>query len=324
MKFLRDSKRVTLKIAPMRLLLLLAAVLPLFAQVYNAPGYGPALTLAPLPASNTSLGKKLFFDKRLSADGTIACASCHVPHHAFTDPQTLSAGVFGRHGTGHTPSLLGRGSGTLQFWDGRAATLEKQVLEPIKNPVEMGSPLDEVVVRLRSDPAYAGLTAPSMAAALASYVRSIRSVDTPFDHFLAGTPGGFTDLEREGLRLFRDKARCYICHSGDNLTDEMFHNTGVAWRDGRIQDAGRGGVTGKAAEMGAFKTPTLREIAKTAPYMHDGSIQSLEEVIEYYDRGGNPNPGLDENIVPLHLSKADKEAILAFLRALSGTVRDGN
>ncbi|MGI8744016.1 MAG: cytochrome-c peroxidase [Bryobacteraceae bacterium] len=292
----------------MRPFLFVAAVLPLFAQV---------------SASKVALGKKLFFETRVSADGKVSCASCHNPDHGFADARVRSAGVFGREGERHAPSLVGRASGALEFWDGRAATLEDQVVEPIKNPLEMDTTLNAVVTRLGSDPAYAGLTIESVTQALASYVRTIRSEDSRFDRYLTGAPSGFSDTEREGLRLFRDRARCYICHAGNNLTDEMFHNTGVAWRKGRLEDEGRARVTGKASDRGAFKTPTLREVAKTAPYMHDGSMKTLEDVIEFYDRGGNANPNLDENLVPLHLSKADKEALLAFLRSLSGTVRDG-
>jgi cytochrome c peroxidase len=138
-----------------------------------------------------------------------------------------------------------------------------------------------------------------------------------------GDGAALNALEREGLRLFRDKARCYICHSGDQFTDEQFHNTGVAWSGGELRDEGRAGVTGKRYHKGAFKTPTLREVALTAPYMHDGSIGTLEEVVEFYDRGGNRNPWLDENVEKLGLTVEEKRALVAFLRALSGTVRDG-
>jgi cytochrome c peroxidase len=269
-----------------------------------------------------ALGKKLFFDGRLSADGSVSCATCHNPDFGFADSQVLSPGVFGRKGTRHTPSLTDRGAGTLQFWDGRSPALEQQVLEPIANPQEMGMTVEGALARLRSaDPAYRGLTAATLAAALAGFVRTIRSGNSPFDRFLRGDAGALGDEEREGLRLFRDKARCYLCHSGDHFTDDLFHNTGVAWRDGKLRDEGRALVTGKAYHKGAFKTPTLREIARTAPYMHDGGIATLEEVVEFYDRGGNRNPWLDENVQPLHLSAAEKQAVVAFLRSLTGTVR---
>ena len=187
----------------------------------------------------------------------------------------------------------------------------------------MGMRLDEALARLHTDPGYYGLSVQSLAQALASYVRTIRSVDAPFDRFIAGDSSALSDLGREGLRLFRDKARCYVCHAGDRFTDEAFHNTGIAWRDGRFEDEGRAAITGKPYDKGAFKTPTLREIALTAPYMHNGSLATLEEVIDYYDRGGNANPHLDENMAPLHLSAGDKRALVSFLRALSGTIKDG-
>ena len=296
----------------MRVLLCLAAALFAQAQVYRAA-----------PPEKVALGKMLFQDKRLSGDGSVSCATCHDPRRAFTDERRLSVGIFGRAGERHVPSLIGRGLGTSQFWDGRVSTLEQQVTEPIRNPNEMGTTVEDVLVRLAGDRDYRGLTAESLAAALAAYVRTIRSVDSPLDRFLKGQPGGLSEVELEGLRLFRDKARCYICHGGDQLTDESFHNTGVAWRSGRLQDEGRARVTGKVYDRGAFKTPTLREVARTAPYMHDGSIGTLEAVIEFYDRGGNANPYRDENIVPLHLSAVEKRALVSFLRALTGTVRDG-
>jgi cytochrome c peroxidase len=268
-------------------------------------------------------GKKLFFDTRLSADHSISCATCHDPQRAFADDRPLSIGVFGRVGERHVPSLIARGAGTSQFWDGRTVALEKQVLEPITNPKEMDMTVAGVLERLRVDAGFAALTAAELAESLASYVRTIRSLDSPFDRFRGADANALTAVEREGLRLFRDKARCYICHSGDHFTDEDFHNTGVAWHGARLLDAGRFTVTGRRYHNGAFKTPTLREIANTPPYMHDGSLGSLEDVIEFYDKGGNANPWLDENIQPLKLTAEEKRALLAFLRALSGTVRDG-
>jgi cytochrome c peroxidase len=272
------------------------------------------------PADLARLGRKLFQDRRLSADGTVSCATCHDPRRAFADDKPLAVGVQGRKGERHTPTLVARGAGELQFWDGRAATLEDQVLQPIENPKEMDAKVDQVVERLRPD--YPDLNATLLRNALAAYLRLIRSVDSPVDRFLRGEDGALSSEEREGFRLFRDRARCYVCHSGAHFTDEQFHNTGVAWRNGRLRDEGRGAVTGKPYHRGAFKTPTLREIANTAPYMHDGSFATLEDVVEFYDRGGRRNPYLDENIVALKLSPADKRAIVAFLRKLSGTVRD--
>lgn len=278
----------------------------------------------PLSAAKVALGKRLFSDTRLSADEWLSCSSCHDPAHAFSDPRKLSVGVLGQRGKRHAPTLLGRGLGESQFWDGRAATLEEQVLQPILNPDEMGMSMETVLQRLHQDPTYRGLTRDSLADALASYLRTIRSENSHFDLFVSGWPIVFSDLELEGLRLFRGKARCYLCHSGNQFTDEAFHNTGVAWKEGALQDEGRAAITGKSYHRGAFKTPTLREVGRRGPYMHDGSLATLEDVVDFYDRGGNKNPYLDENIVPLGLSEVEKKALLAFLRtALAGDMLDG-
>jgi len=161
-----------------------------------------------------------------------------------------------------------------------------------------------------------GLKIAKVTAALASYVRTIRSGDSRFDRYAAGKSGALNEQEKAGLALFRGKARCSACHAGPNFSDENFHNTGIAWKDGRLSDDGAG--------EGKFKVPTLREVARTAPYMHDGSIATLEDVVEYYDRGGNVNPGLDEDLHPLHLVAEERRALVAFLRSLSGTIREGN
>jgi cytochrome c peroxidase len=165
-----------------------------------------------------------------------------------------------------------------------------------------------------------GLTSDGIARALASYVRSILSGNSRFDRFVDGDRRALSPEEREGLRVFRGKGDCTSCHVGPNFTDERFHNTGIAWRDGSMQDEGRSAVTGKPEDRGAFKTPTLREIARTAPYMHDGTLVSLDDVVEYYDRGGNSSPGLDPELRPLKLTASDKRALVAFLHALSGVV----
>ncbi|HLJ89418.1 MAG TPA: cytochrome c peroxidase [Candidatus Angelobacter sp.] len=281
----------------------------------------------PLNASKIELGKKLFFDTRLSADGTVACATCHDPKHSFSNSHALSVGVFGRLTQRHAPALLGRGFGNSEFWDGRAGTLEEQVVQPILNRNEMDNSVASVLERLNhlnGDTSYRGLTQDSLVRALASYVRTLRSEDSPYDRFLSGRPHGLSEFERQGLLLFRDKARCYICHSGGQLTDEGYHNTGVAWVDGTLRDEGRAAITGKNYHKGAFKTPTLREVGKRGPFMHDGSLATLEDVVEFYDRGGNANPHLDENIVPLHLSREEKASLVAFLRkGLSGLILEG-
>jgi cytochrome c peroxidase len=197
-------------------------------------------------------------------------------------------------------------------------TLEAQVLAPIDDPLEMGSSRAEAAARV-------GLTPDALARALAAFVRSILSGNSRYDRFADGDRNALSADAQAGLHLFRTKAGCSACHIGPTLTDEAFHNTGVAWfgddataRPERFRDEGRAGVTGRDADRGAFKTPTLREVARTAPYMHDGSFATLEEVVEFYDGGGRPNPRLDPEIRPRHLTNEEKRQLAAFLKSLSG------
>ncbi len=274
----------------------------------------------PLTPKKIALGKKLFFDKRLSRDQSLACASCHLPDNSFTDKKPVSVGVFGRTGNRRVPSLLNRGYGRAFFWDGRLSTLEEQVVQPIVNPKEMDLALDEAVERLRPEVN----SAEQLANALASYVRTVLSGDSPYDRYIAGDTNALTEQQREGLDVFRGKGNCTACHIGPNLTDELFHNTGVGWKDGKFADPGRYVVTGNEKDMGAFKTPTLRNVTELGPYMHDGSLSTLEEVIEHYDGGGTANPNLDIDITPLNLTPQEKRALVAFLHALTGAVRAGS
>ena len=276
--------------------------------------YVPAPASNPLSRESVELGRRLFFSKDLSRDRTLSCAGCHLPERAFTDGKPLAEGVRGQRATRRTPPILNRAWGKAFFWDGRAATLEDQVVQPIANPVEMDLPLNEAAERA-SSVAGRPLTQAQMAAALASYVRTILAGDSPYDRFVAGDRAALDAREQLGLRLFRGKANCAVCHVGTNLTDESFHNTGAGWRDGRFADAGRG--------RGEFKTPSLREVARSAPYMHDGSLVTLEDVIEYYDKGGRENPALDVEMRELRLSAEEKSALVAFLKALSGRVVEG-
>ena len=210
---------------------------------------------------------------------------------------------------------MNRGYGTAQFWDGRAASLEEQALKPIQDTNELDMTLPEVTARL-------WMSERTIAEALASYLRTIRSGNSPVDRYLARHEGLSPETEL-GMRVFRVKGNCVACHVGPNFTDERYHNTGVAFRDGTFADEGRFRITGREADRGAFKTPTLREVAHTAPYMHDGSIATLELVVEHYDKGGTPNPQLDSEIRPLHLTPEEKRGLVAFLRALSGEIGEG-
>jgi cytochrome c peroxidase len=262
----------------------------------------------PLTPAKIALGRKLFFDKHLSRDGTLSCASCHDPELSFSDGRKVARGINGQDGTRNAPAIINRGYGRTFFWDGRAKSLEQQVLEPILNPKELG--MTEALVESRTH-----LKIGEVTGALASYVRTIRSGDSRFDRYAAGNQRALSDMEKAGLAVFRGKARCTTCHAGPNFTDENFHNTGIAWRNGELADLGSGD--------GKFKVPTLREVARTAPYMHDGSLKTLEDVIDYYDRGGNPNPSLDGDLHPLHFNPDEKSALVQFLRSLSGNVRAG-
>ncbi len=289
--------------------------------------YMPVPEESPITPAKVALGRRLFFDRRLSRDSSMSCATCHDPRRAFTDGRAVSVGVFGRRGERSVPTLVNRGYGASFFWDGRIPTLEQQVLEPIRNPKELDMTVKEVAARLKRDRGYRksfrlvferDLNTEDLARALATYVRTIRSGNSAFDRYTNGDRNALSEQARLGLNLFRGKANCVACHVGPNLTDERFHNTGVAWRDGRLLDPGRFAITSKETDRGAFKTPTLREIARTAPYMHDGSLATLEDVIDYYDRGGNRNPYLDTELRPLRLTKQEKESLLVFLRALDG------
>jgi cytochrome c peroxidase len=273
-----------------------------------------------------ALGALLFFDRRLSADESLACADCHRPEQAFTDGRSRAVGIQGRTGDRNTPTILNRAFGRSFSWDGVAPTLEDQVIRPIVHPREMAAKLPTVVERLRTDAAMRGRfrgafgRAPDVEAvahALATYVRTRLSGRSAYDRFRAGDEAALDARQRLGLRVFRSRAGCSACHSGNNLTDESFHNTGVSWSQ-PPDDPGRAGVTGRAEDTGRFKTPTLREVARTAPYMHDGSLATLEDVVDFYDRGGGQNPGLDPRIRPLQLTAEEKEAVVAFLASLSG------
>jgi cytochrome c peroxidase len=270
----------------------------------------------PLTSDKVALGRQLFFGNKLSADHTVSCATCHDPNKAFADGRAIARGVNGLTGARNTPSLINAGSGQVFFWDGRAASLEAQVLAPIFNPKEMG--LTEAALQRQT-----GLSSSEVADALASYVRTIRSGNSRYDWYLAGQTQVLTSIEKAGLEVFQGRGRCGRCHRGSNFTDDQFHNTGVGWQKGKFVDEGRFAVTGDSDDHGAFKTPTLREIARTAPYMHDGSIATLEDVVDFYSQGGRDNPELDRRMRPIHFTAEEKQALVAFLKTLSGQVSEG-
>ena len=272
--------------------------------------YVPAPAENPITAEGARLGRQLFFDKRLSRDGTVACATCHDPSLAFSDARPVAIGIGGQRGTRRTPRLANRAYGRTFFWDGRASSLEEQVGGPIENPLEMGLQVPAAAARV-------GLTETALRRALATYVRTILSGDSPYDRYVAGDRAALTPAAREGLRLFRGKAGCVTCHLGPNLTDERFHNTGLA-----SLDEGRFAVTRRAEDRGAFKTPSLRDVARSAPFMHDGPLATLADVVEHYDRGGRRKENLDAEIRPLELTAEEKRALVAFLESLTGRIQD--
>ena len=267
----------------------------------------PAPADNPLEAGRIRQGRELFFDKRLSRDGTVACASCHDPGYGFTDREARAVGIGSQRGPRRSPRIVNRAYGRTHFWDGRAGSLEEQVLQPIANPLEMGMRVEEAAART-------GLTREELARALASYVRTILAGDSAYDRFVAGERGALTVEQQAGLRLFRGKANCMACHLGPNLTDEEFHRTGALG-----EDVGRFEVTREERDRGAFKTPTLRQVAETPPYFHDGSKATLEAVIEFYNEG----KGGDPEIRPLGLTAEEKGQLAALLRAFTGRVREG-
>jgi cytochrome c peroxidase len=284
---------------------LLAAVLsiPLGLDLYM-----PVPEANPVTPEKIELGRRMFHDRRLSRDQSISCASCHIPERAFADDKPVAVGVFGRKGNRNVPAIINRGYGRAFFWDGHVPTLEEQVVQPILNPKEMDLTLPEASARV-------GLAPEEIANALASYVRSILSGDSPYDRYVNGDREALSAEQQQRLQIFRGKGNCTACHVGPNLTDEKLHNTGVAWREGQLTDKGAG--------RGEFKTPTLREIARTAPYMHDGSLSTLADVIEFYSEGGRANLNLDGEIRALRLTDIEKRQIEAFLRSLSGQVTEG-
>lgn len=329
-------------------------------------------------SAKVELGRQLFFDKRLSRDGTVACATCHVPERAFADGRRIAIGIEGRVGRRNVPTLLNRAYGRTFFWDGRAKALEEQPLEALLNPNEMDLTLEGLGKRLSElpglsegksyrerleevfvyelasipnassprpsppsdgregvvlgatplrgiihgqklddlDPA-SQMAVQNAAKAIATYVRSLLSGNSAFDRYEHGDSSALSAAAKRGLQIFRGKGNCIACHSGPLLSDEEFHNTGVSWGK-EPHDSGRLEVTHREQDRGKFKVPTLRNVAQTAPYMHDGSLATLEDVIEFYSKVANPNPNLDREVRPLNLAAEEKANLIAFLKSLSG------
>ncbi len=289
-----------------------------------APIDNDALPGTPLAEARAHLGRRLFFDPRLSRTGGIACATCHRPDHGFADLDAVSAGVDGRRGTRNAPALVNLAWTEHLFWDGRVPTLEQQSTMPIENPDEMDLPLAEAIARVNADPAYGRAFADAYAGvdsetalrrSLATFIRSLVSGQSPYDRFLRGDNTALLPGARRGMQMFfSDKAGCFHCHPSGPLTNDGFFNNGSYVTGG---DVGRSAITGRSGDLGKFKVPGLRNVAATGPYMHDGSVATLQDAIEQYARGGRGGPNTDAVIVPLLLTEDDKADLVAFLRALT-------
>jgi cytochrome c peroxidase len=314
----------------------------------------------PLTQAKVELGKELFFDKRLSADGTISCATCHDPNLAFTDGKRVSDGINGKRGKRNSPSILNAMFNSAQFWDGRAETLEEQAVLPLIDANEMGNKsLDEVVTRLRKIPEYTRLfretfntdvTVEAIARAISAFERTLVSGDSPFDRFVAGNREAMSDAAKRGMLLFRTKGRCNICHNINQsfpfMTDQNFRNTGIAANNSAFDsithkasemmqanqptsllrsltlqeggsELGRFVFTNNTLDIGAFRTPSLRNVELTAPYFHDGSAATLADVVRYYVKGGNEHPLRDWELNALALTETEQSDLVEFLKSLT-------
>ena len=303
----------------------------------------------PFPAENPFseakkvLGKMLFFDPRLSRSRQISCASCHDSELGWADGRSVSYGHNRQTGKRNAMSLLNMGHHTIFFWDGRAATLEEQALGPLTDPVEMASTKELAVKHIRKVKGYRPyfkaafgdekVTIERIAQAIATYERTITAAKTRFDRFISGEKVPFTDEEVIGLHLFRTKARCINCHNTPLFADEQFHNEGLSYYGRMYEDLGRYKITGKKEDVGGFKTPSLRNVADTAPYIHNGFVPDLEGMIEMYNAGmPRPEPRgkqvgdtlfptTDPLLKPLHLTPKERAALIAFLKTLSSPLR---
>jgi cytochrome c peroxidase len=284
------------------------------------------------------LGRWLFYDARLSADGTISCASCHQPRHAFSEPRPHSTGLGGQQGARKAPPIVNVAFPVYPawFWDGRATSLIEQAKGPMANPVEMGATLQGVVARVSDlagyEPYFAeafgapGVDIQRVAEAIAAYEATRLSGNAAADRFDAGDAAALSAAARRGRDLFFGRAACNQCHLGPGYSDWKFHNVGVGWRppppgappDSGFADPGRLAVTHDPRDLGAFKTPTLRDCSRRAPYMHDGSVATLREAVALYEGGGVENPWRSERLRVVRFAPGEVDDLVAFLEALDG------
>ena len=318
-----------------------------------------------LTPAKVELGRQLFFDQRLSADGSVSCATCHDPNHAFADGRKTAVGIGNRKGARNTPTILNAMFNSTMFWDGRADSLEEQAIQPLVNPDEMGnSSHDQVVKRIAAMPEYSdqfqlvfatAVSIDSLAKAIAAYERTLVSGNAPLDRFLAGDTKAMSESAQRGLNLYRTKARCTVCHNLNSsfpfLTDGNYRNTGVAANSAGFDalsrlattangdhsgsqenlsprhselakhagsaELGRFLVSDNALDLGAFRTPSLRNVELTAPYFHDGSAATLADVIRFYNQGGNANTNRDWELQAINLTEAEQKDLIEFLKCLT-------
>ena len=302
-------------------------------QMTVLPGDLGPLPAVPIPASNPQtpakieLGKMLFFDPRLSENDHWSCATCHNPSFGYSDGLPRSMG-FGDSELGrHSPTVINIAYNSTQFWDGRAATMEDQATGPIVASKEMNSDPKQMIAEITDIPFYSQQFKdvfggpPSMknvGMAIASFERTIVTGDSKFDRYAKGDKKALTNQEKRGLTMFISKAACTQCHNGPNFTDSSFQNLGVPQEGPLAEDLGRYEVTKDPKDKGAFKVPTLRNIAMTPPYMHTGTFNSLDEVVDFYNKGGGSLPNKSPKILPLNMNDDEKKDLVAFLKTLTG------
>jgi len=302
------------------------------ALLTTLPVSAPAPPENPLTPEKIALGKRLFFDPVLSRDRTVSCSSCHDPQHAFADPagQAISPGVQGRLGRRNAISLINAGDRGALTWSGASPNLETQAVIPMTDHAELDLTIEEVVTRLSADPQYPALfqqvfrSAPSVqntVRALASFERTLESRNAPYDRYQAGDAAAFTAQQARGMDLFFGKADCFHCHTGRDFSDGRAHNNAIQLFNPDLGVAERTELEG---DVGKFVTPSLRNVGLTAPYMHDGSFKTLQEVVRHYNEGGEPNPNADGLIRPLGLSATETDDLVAFLKTLDDPSIAGN
>lgn len=308
-----------------------AANAPAAAQLPRIPIGLPPLLIPednPMTPEKVELGKMLYFDKRLSRDGTVACATCHDPQMAWAENTPTSEGIDKQVGARNSPTVINAAYAPVQFWDGRAATLEEQALGSIANPIEMGHALDAMVQDLSKIADYndrfeqvfgTGVTKEGVAKAIAAFERTVLSGNSPYDKFKAGDAKALTSAQKRGMELFEESG-CATCHSGPLLSNGKFYSAGVGM-DKDKPDEGRKAVTNKDRDLGKFRTPSLREVAKTAPYFHDGSAATLEEAVAVMAAGGKDHASrsaMFDGVRAAELTDANQKDLMEFLKALSG------